>query len=129
MRWTRRDWITRLIVPGAIGTLLFLMGCTAGLGNADLVAENNSFNKSTLRVRADAEVSIVFENKDNTTHNFSVYTTAESAQVIFKGEALAIPGTITYTFTAPETPGTYYFQCDFHPSLMNGRFIVSGTAS
>ena len=72
---------------------------------------------------------ITFENKDNVTHNFAVYDTREAKQVIFKGEALSGPGTITYTFTAPDEPGSYYFQCDFHPSTMNGSFIVAGTGS
>jgi plastocyanin len=39
------------------------------------------------------------------------------------GEIITGPATINYTFTAPSEPGTYYFQCDVHPS-MNGDFIV-----
>ncbi|HVN74616.1 MAG TPA: hypothetical protein VMT44_08495 [Methanoregula sp.] len=34
------------------------------------------------------------------------------------------PFTGVYRFTAPETPGTYYFRCDVQPSVMNGEFIV-----
>jgi hypothetical protein len=30
----------------------------------------------------------------------------------------------TEKFTAPSTPGTYYFHCDVHPDQMNGTFIV-----
>ncbi|MDQ4076493.1 MAG: hypothetical protein M3220_09635 [Chloroflexota bacterium] len=32
--------------------------------------------------------------------------------------------TITYEFDAPSEPGTYYFQCDVHPTTMTGDFIV-----
>ncbi len=39
------------------------------------------------------------------------------------GEIITGPAETTYTFTAPSEPGTYYFQCDVHPS-MNGDFIV-----
>jgi plastocyanin len=128
--WLARHVMTkRLMVLVTVGMLLFSLGCSADSGKADLVAESNGFNKSTLRVRAGAEVSITFENKDNTTHNFAVYRTAESTQVIFKGEALSGPGTVTYRFTAPEEPGSYYFQCDFHPLTMNGSFVVTGTVS
>lgn len=34
------------------------------------------------------------------------------------------PATTTYTFTAPSTPGTYFFRCDVHPTVMTGQFIV-----
>jgi plastocyanin len=108
---------------------LLLAGCTTVSGTADIIAENNTFNKSTIRVYAGDVVTIVFENKDNVTHNFAVYRSSEATQVIFKGEALPGSGTITYTFTAPEEPDYYYFQCDFHPSTMNGSFAVYGTGS
>jgi plastocyanin len=96
---------------------------------ADLIAENNKFNRSSLRVRTGEKVSVVFENRDNTTHNFAIYSDRDATQMIFQGEALDGPGTITYTFTAPNEPGSYYFQCDFHPATMNGRFTVGGTSS
>jgi plastocyanin len=115
-------------------SLLLLSGCVttspsdAG-GTAELVAENNAFNRSTIRVLTGEQVSFTFENRDNTTHNFAVYVTGNAEQAIFRGEALSGPGTISYTFTAPEKPGVHYFQCDFHPSTMNGSFIVGGTGS
>jgi plastocyanin len=43
---------------------------------------------------------------------------------IFVGQIITGPSaTIDYKFTAPITPGTYFFRCDVHPS-MNGSFIV-----
>jgi len=119
----------QLVILIIAGMFLFLSGCTTPSGTAELIAENNTFNRSTIRVQTGEEVSFIFENKDNVTHNFAVYDTSEGKQVIFKGDALSGPGTITYTFTAPDEPGSYYFQCDFHPSTMNGSFIVSGTGS
>ena len=74
-------------------------------------------------------MSIVFENKDNIPHNFAIYESSEATQVIFSGKALPGPGTITYSFTAPEEPNYYYFQCDFHPSTMNGRVDNYGSGS
>jgi plastocyanin len=80
-------------------------------------------------VKAGQVLSFIFENKDNVTHNFAVYDTQAGEHVIFRGDALSGPGTITYTFIVPDAPGIYYFQCDFHPSTMNGSFIVEGFAS
>jgi len=36
-----------------------------------------------------------------------------------------VGATTTYTFTAPSTPGTYFFRCDVHPETMTGQFIVT----
>jgi plastocyanin len=129
MWWTGYTTTKRLVLLFTALMFLFLSGCTTSSGTAELIAENNTFNRSTIRVQTGEEVSFTFENKDNVTHNFAVYDTREAKQVIFKGEALSSPGTITYTFTAPDEPGSYYFQCDFHPSTMNGSFIVAGTGS
>jgi plastocyanin len=129
MWWTGYKMTRRLFLLLIAGILLLLSGCTASSGTAELIAENNAFSKSTIRVLAGEEVSFIFENKDNVTHNFAVYDTQETKQVIFRGDALSGQGTITYTFMAPDEPGSFYFQCDFHPSTMNGSFIVGGTGS
>ena len=33
------------------------------------------------------------------------------------------PATTTYKVT-PQKPGTYFFQCDIHPTFMFGTFVV-----
>ena len=129
MLWTGHKMTKRLFLLLTTVMLLILSGCTTVSETAELIAENNAFNRRTIRVLSGEEVSFIFENKDNTTHNFAVYDTKEAKEVIFSGDALSGPGTITYTFTAPDELGIYYFQCDFHPSTMNGTFIVGGTGS
>ncbi|WP_301663157.1 outer membrane protein assembly factor BamB family protein [Methanoculleus frigidifontis] len=88
-----------------------------------LTAENIAFNTSTITVPAGAAVTMDFTNLDNVPHNFAAYETAEASDAIFVGEVIG-QGEITYTFTAPETPGTYFFRCDVHPVAMTGDFIV-----
>jgi heme/copper-type cytochrome/quinol oxidase subunit 2 len=91
----------------------------------DLSAKNIAFDTSTITVAAGSEVAIRFANNDTgIPHNFSVYTDSSARTSIFIGQIITGPGTITYTFTAPTTPGSYYFQCDVHPTLMNGTFVV-----
>ncbi|WP_292367052.1 PQQ-binding-like beta-propeller repeat protein [Methanoculleus sp. UBA208] len=96
-------------------------------GNATTVnisADNLAFDTDTITVPAGAEVTMVFDNQDGgIPHNVAVYNSPARAEEIFVGEIITGPAEITYTFTAPEEPGTYYFQCDVHPS-MNGDFIV-----
>ncbi|MCE5338312.1 MAG: cupredoxin domain-containing protein [Methanomicrobiaceae archaeon] len=91
----------------------------------DLTAENIKFDKSTITVPAGAAVTVNFNNKDSgVPHNFAVYTDSSASQNIFKGDTVTGPATTTYTFTAPATPGTYFFRCDVHPQQMTGDFIV-----
>ncbi len=80
---------------------------------------------STITVPHGAQVTINFNNMDSgVIHNFSVYTNASATQAIFTGQMVTGPGTMTYNFTAPAAPGTYFFRCDVHPTIMTGQFIV-----
>jgi plastocyanin len=91
----------------------------------DLVAQNIAFDKSTITVPAGVEVMINFDNKDNgVPHNFAVYTDASATKSIFVGPIITGPNSVTYTFMAPTTPGSYFFRCDVHPTVMTGTFVV-----
>jgi outer membrane protein assembly factor BamB/plastocyanin len=90
----------------------------------DLVAENIAFNTDTITVPAGAEVTVNFDNRDSVPHNFAVYENPSAMTPIFVGEIFTGPGEMTYTFTAPDEPGTYFFRCDVHPTAMRGDFIV-----
>jgi len=76
-------------------------------------------------VPAGANVTVNFDNMDDgIPHNVAVYTNASAAEEIFVGETITGPAQTTYTFTAPDEPGTYFFRCDVHPQQMTGDFIV-----
>jgi len=71
-------------------------------------------------------VTVKFDNKDSgIPYNFAVYTNSEATTQIFRGEIITGPKTTTYTFTAPCTPGSYWFRCDVHPTIMYGTFRVT----
>lgn len=90
-----------------------------------IAAENFGFSTEAITVPAGAEVTIEFDNRDDgVPHNVAVYTDSSAADAIFVGEIVTGPRRATYTFTAPETPGNYFFRCDVHPS-MHGAFIVT----
>ncbi len=89
-----------------------------------LAAQSFAFDKSTITVPRGASVTINFNNLDyQVPHNFAVYTDSSATTKIFQG-AIISGGTTTYTFTAPSTPGNYFFRCDVHPTQMTGTFIV-----
>ncbi|MEN6341362.1 MAG: cupredoxin domain-containing protein [Methanospirillum sp.] len=80
---------------------------------------------STITAPAGAQVTVTFNNMDSgVPHNFAVYTDSSATTPIFKGPIVTGPTTTTYTFTAPSTPGTYFFRCDVHPTIMTGTFVV-----
>jgi plastocyanin len=98
---------------------------TAASVTIDLVAQNFAFDKSTITVPRGASVTINFNNKDpGVLHNFAAYTDSSASTKIFQGALITGPATTTYTFSAPSTPGTYFFRCDAHPAMMTGSFIV-----
>jgi plastocyanin len=87
-------------------------------------ARNLAFDVSRITVPASSQVIIEFENEDALPHNVAFYTTSSLAATIYKGAIITGPREITYTFTAPAIPGTYYFRCDVHPD-MDGQFVVT----
>jgi len=99
----------------------------AGLNaSVNLTAQNLAFSLSTITVQAGTQVKITFNNMDSgVPHNFAVYTDSSASTSFFKGPIVTGPVITTYTFTAPTTPGTYFFQCDVHPTTMTGQFIVT----
>jgi plastocyanin len=90
----------------------------------NLVARNMAFDQSTLTAPAGAHVIVRFSNRDAMPHNLAVYTDASARQAIFQGQIVMGPNSATYEFDAPGQPGTYFFRCDVHPTLMTGQFVV-----
>jgi plastocyanin len=98
---------------------------TGAATTIELTAQNVGFDKSTITVPAGAQITVNFHNKDSgISHYFAVYDSSAMKTTIFRGAIVTGPTDTTYTFTAPTTPGTYYFQCDVHPTIMNGNFVV-----
>ncbi len=91
----------------------------------DLVAQNIAYDRTEIAVPACAEVVINFENRDaGIPHNFALYTDSQAKTAFFRGEIITGDSSIQYTFTAPCTPGDYYFRCDPHPNQMFGTLTV-----
>ena len=103
-----------------------MVNVTVGPQNVtvNLVVQGIAFDLSTITVPAGANVTVNFDNRDTyLLHNFAVYTDVSATTPIFVGQIVNGPAMITYQFTAPTTPGTYFFRCDVHPT-MTGSFIV-----
>lgn len=91
----------------------------------EITAKDIKFDKATLTVPAGQQITLKMTNDDDIPHNFAVYKAKGDANALFTGTIFKGPDvTKSETFTAPASPGTYYFQCDVHPDQMNGTLIV-----
>lgn len=107
--------------PAATGTAV---GTAAAGTKLTIAAKNTTFDKSTLRAAA-GTVTITFDNQDSgVTHNLRLFrgTSASGTSV---GATPLTSGPDTQTLTVNLTPGTYYYQCDAHPTTMSGTLTVS----
>jgi plastocyanin len=89
-------------------------------------AKNMAFDTNTISVLPGAKVTLIFTNNDSgIRHNVAVYFDSTAAKSIFVGQIITGVNSVTYNFTAPTAPGTYFFRCDIHPTAMTGQFIVT----
>jgi plastocyanin len=88
-----------------------------------VVAQNLEFDTQQIDLEAGNPTAVEFDNQDaGTLHNISVYTDDTLEEVLFSGDQITGPDSITYTIPALEE-GSYYFHCDVHPA-MNGSVEV-----
>jgi plastocyanin len=128
-----------MLLLASLVALVSVLGCTStpaptpapstpttSTVTIDLIAKDIAFDKSTITVPAGAQVIINFDNQDSgIPHNFAVYTDTSATTSIFVGQIINGVKSIAYTFTAPTTPGDYFFRCDVHPTTMTGTFTVT----
>ncbi|MDQ3940672.1 MAG: cupredoxin domain-containing protein, partial [Actinomycetota bacterium] len=92
-----------------------------GAGGLSISAEGSAFDTKELALPAGEETELEFANNDSLQHNVAIYE-EEGGADLFTGQV--IPGGQTTTYSIPPLEsGTYYFQCDLHPS-MNGDVVV-----
>lgn len=89
---------------------------------ATLVAKGVKFEQTSLAVLGKKGFTIHFDNEDPTSHNVGIYD-QKGGKELFKGSIVAGPNTTDYHVN-PLKPGTYYYQCDIHPTSMSGSLTV-----
>ena len=96
-----------------------------------ITAKNIAFDTKCLAAKAGTTFTVDFKNEDTTIHNWELYksqTAASSPSGRLGGasgptDLVAAGSSATYKVNALPA-GTYYFQCDVHPTQMNGTFVV-----
>ncbi len=91
------------------------IGAEAAGANAthQVMIENFRFSPATLTVSTGTTVT--WTNHDNFIHSVHLLTGGTETKNLPIGESAQI------TFAKP---GTYYYECSYHPSLMHGEVIV-----
>ena len=88
----------------------------------DLVAKGTAFDVSCLVAPAGAAFTINFDNQDaGITHNLDVFDTKDGTSL---GATVLTAGPVQQTLKLTLDAGTYYFQCDAHPTTMYGQLAV-----
>ena len=97
-----------------------------GLANVQITVKDIKFSTDKITVPHGEKVTIQYTNDDQIFHNIAFLPAKGASNPFFTADLFKGPNvTKTFTFTAPNTPGNYYFQCDVHPDQMNGQFVVT----
>jgi plastocyanin len=92
-------------------------------GSVSITASGLQFDKASFSLPA-AGGTIAFTNNDaGQQHNIAIYTDSSGADNLFRGDFVTGVDTVEYQVPAIP-PGTYYFQCDVHPT-MNGSVTIA----
>jgi plastocyanin len=100
-------------------------GGGGGGGGPTLTATDNKYDKSELDATAGQTFTLTFRNNGKILHNVHFLTQQGGTTLAQGAEGKIINGgqSETITFTAPAA-GTYFYQCDVHPTEMTGKFVV-----
>jgi len=103
-------------------------GAAPNASSAAVVATDNKYDKTSLSLPANSDVTVSLQNKGLIKHNIHFYdkkggkTLADGAG---KDDTFVDAGkSETLTFKTPGA-GKYYFQCDLHPDQMSGTLTVT----
>jgi len=93
-------------------------------------AQNTAFDTDCLAAPASQAFTIEFTNNDaGIPHNVDIYDKQGGTHLGGAGSTDFFPGPGTTTYdVSPLDAGTYFFQCDVHPTAMFGTFVVAKAA-
>jgi plastocyanin len=119
----RRAFGRHTLAVAVLAVVAVLAGCSPAVeapasfepGSPEVTASGNQFDKTELDVPGQTGFELVLHNNDGVQHNFSIYSDENHSQRVFGGD-FANQGTHVYHVQAL-APGTYYFECDIHPTM------------
>jgi plastocyanin len=82
-----------------------------------LTAKGIAWDKTTLNLPANKQVTVTVDNQDTVEHNFT-FEDAKANKDVEGGESAEV------SFTTPAA-GSYEFKCEYHPNQMKGTVTVA----
>jgi plastocyanin len=84
------------------------------------------YDTKQLSAPAGGRVTLTYVNESAIPHDWHLFDGPNaSVPSIVSTKIQAGPNDVEHvSFTVPSKPGRYYFQCDVHPSFMNGFLVV-----
>jgi outer membrane protein assembly factor BamB/plastocyanin len=84
------------------------------------------YNTDTLTAPPNTKVTLTYSNNAAVIHNWHLYNGSDAkAPSIVQTPLMAGPNdNQSVQFTTPAQAGSYYFQCDVHPTQMFGHLVV-----
>jgi plastocyanin len=97
---------------------------------APVGASVNGFAQSCLAVPAGKDFSVTLKNDDTgQLHTWALFTDSTATQRLGgaagASEAITGPDEKTYQVKSLQ-PGSYFYRCDVHPTVMTGTLVVAG---
>lgn len=100
--------------------------CAPGGDEIRVRADKLAFDRHCLAAPAGRAFRIVFDNAEAVPHNVAIYRDRSAKKVLFRGDIVTGPKTVTYKVGSLPV-GTYFYRCDLHPiPAMEGTFVVAG---
>lgn len=101
--------------------------CSPNGTKLQIAAKNTAFDTKCLAAPAGKTFTVTFDNQEAVPHNFAIYTDSSATQLLggapSASDIVVGPSQKDYQVD-PLKKGTYYFQCDIHPTIMNGTFVA-----
>ena len=105
-------------------------GSTSVTVTAPVGASVKGFAQACLAVPAGKDFSVTFKNDDaGIQHTWALFKDPSATDRLGGAQSgsasITGPAQTTYQLKALP-PGTYFFHCDLHPTVMKGAFVVAG---
>ncbi len=95
----------------------------AAAGGLSEITTDDKFSQTSLSADKGVSVGMTVQNKGAALHNWHVLNVKGSKGEDIKTELVPGGQSSTITFQI-DTPGTYDFQCDVHPTEMKGKLTI-----